>query len=432
MKRFLIIMSIFVLVFAFAGTDMLFAKLDHNTNFSAKYMRTLSRNGGMDGSDISHYNPAGTAFMKDGLYVEVDNQSYLKEYSHKTASGTEYKEDKSVPVFPTAFVVFKQQQFAGFINLTWPAGGGVVEYDDTFMHAIAGSAVSAEGKFATMALTFGGAYAINQMISVSLAGRYVSVDNSGKFMAGTYMFQDVTMKGTGWTGVIGVDVKPMNELNIGIRYELNTGVEIEKKIKNGPAWAGFSAPYNAYANTSYTYKYNHDVPAILALGADYKIDNNMAVSLSVHYFFNSMATWDEYENNYSMASGQNMGKNYVNGTSGDTYMDKVEDGYEIGLGFAYKMMANLELSAGYLYTKTGQNKYTVAYDSKFLAASLDAQTFGLGVGYEAIPGLVINFAVSKTFYKEAEGTKSVFGSTFVNKYNKDVTDIALGVEYKIF
>ena len=49
---------------------------------SAGYMRNPSKNTETKKADAVFYNPAGTAFMEEGLYVELGNQFLMKDYSH--------------------------------------------------------------------------------------------------------------------------------------------------------------------------------------------------------------------------------------------------------------------------------------------------------------------------------------------------------------
>ena len=44
----------------------------NKTNLSADFIRTLNRNAATDMADAAVYNPAGTAMMKDGLYLKAD------------------------------------------------------------------------------------------------------------------------------------------------------------------------------------------------------------------------------------------------------------------------------------------------------------------------------------------------------------------------
>ncbi|UCD89240.1 MAG: hypothetical protein JSW04_12555, partial [Desulfobacterales bacterium] len=67
---------------------------------------------------------------------------------------------------------------------------------------------------------------------------------------------------------------------------------------------------------------------------------------------------------------------------------------------------------------------------------LDAHTLGAGVAWEVIPNLDVNFGVGQVFYDSESFTRTLFadytGAPIQEaiKYEKDITFLAFGVEYK--
>ena len=59
---------------------------ENKNNLSAGYLRTLSKNAETKKADAVFYNPAGTAYMEDGLYAEIGNQFVLKNYNHEVTT----------------------------------------------------------------------------------------------------------------------------------------------------------------------------------------------------------------------------------------------------------------------------------------------------------------------------------------------------------
>jgi hypothetical protein len=57
---------------AFAGG------LNTNTNQSVLFQRNVARDASTD-VDAPYANPSGTAFMDDGLYISINNQTFLAE-----------------------------------------------------------------------------------------------------------------------------------------------------------------------------------------------------------------------------------------------------------------------------------------------------------------------------------------------------------------
>ncbi|HRZ27567.1 MAG TPA: hypothetical protein P5295_12220 [Spirochaetota bacterium] len=103
------------------------ANIDYMQNQSADFFLTLSRNAATDSADAVNYNPAGTALMKDGLYVQLANQSAFINYSIKHQGDT-YRSEKPEWLIPNAYVIYKKGKFSVFGGFTIPAGGGTLNY----------------------------------------------------------------------------------------------------------------------------------------------------------------------------------------------------------------------------------------------------------------------------------------------------------------
>ena len=86
-------------------------------NWSAEYIRTLNRNAATDMADAAAFNPAGTALMKDGLYLKADGIYLMKDYSNELPSspailnlGTLDSEEPSI--IPGLFAVYKKDRLS--------------------------------------------------------------------------------------------------------------------------------------------------------------------------------------------------------------------------------------------------------------------------------------------------------------------------------
>ena len=159
--------------------------IENKHNWSAEYVRTLNRNAATDSADAVVYNPAGVMKMEDGLYLKLDGQYVLKEYSN-TYQGIEYETDE--PDFvPSLFTLYKKDKWAAYGAVTVVVAGGEVDFKDgnTTTFGIAQRVIALNPFFDTLldhylkgesyfiGYTLGGAYAINDMVSVSLGARYV-------------------------------------------------------------------------------------------------------------------------------------------------------------------------------------------------------------------------------------------------------------------
>jgi long-chain fatty acid transport protein len=127
MKKLIVVTGI-VLCFSqvFAGG------LLTNGNQSAQYIRMLSRNASTS-VDAVYFNPAGLMKMDNGFYFSVQSQSLFQsktvESGFPLLNSHSYEGKLSVPVFPTAFAVYKKDRFALSLGVGPNSGGGSVEFE---------------------------------------------------------------------------------------------------------------------------------------------------------------------------------------------------------------------------------------------------------------------------------------------------------------
>lgn len=190
-----IIGSILWLNTAFAGGILT------NTNQSAQFTRFLSRNASIE-LDAVYFNPAGLTQLKNGFYVGLHSQTIWQK---KTISSefplkhNEYVGKITVPVFPTGFTVYKQDNWAFSAGFGPNSGGGSISYPNglpSFEKKIARtvpalSGLSAlgypvsdydvdiqfEGKSIFWGIQAGVTYKVNEKISVYGGARYLPSSN---------------------------------------------------------------------------------------------------------------------------------------------------------------------------------------------------------------------------------------------------------------
>ncbi len=67
------------------------------------------------------------------------------------------------------------------------------------------------------------------------------------------------------------------------------------------------------------------------------------------------------------------------------------------------------------------------------APELDAETIGLGVAWQVIPRLALNFGIGQVDYKSETSGTAASGAFFPNvTYEKDILFLAFGIQYKFF
>lgn len=434
MRRSIIFFCTLALVFLGAG-EIFAGSIDYVSNQSVEYIRTMNRNAATDAADVVNYNPAGVTKFKDGLFLNVTNQTALKEYTQEDTDATHtwntkaYTSDVPTWSVPSFFAVYKQDKWAAFAAFTVPGGGGELEFDGSVPYirtALWGAtylqaqpygatiaAQMADGVVANidkltvssmyLAGTIGGAYAINDIMSLSLGCRYITATKkitldakqSNPLLTDGTTIIDLGLEAAGVGGVIGVDITPMPELNIGVRYETDTKLEWDTTVDGGPVAADFAGQLG-YKDGEVERK---DLPGLVGLGVEYKVTPELAVTWGMTYYFIMESTWRHYNNEQADLGYHN--------------------GWETGIAFAYKVMPELEASIGYNYQYAGGNENTL----NAVDMTLDSNTVGLGCKYAIMPELNINLGMCWAMYKDAEDVNKI-------EYSKDVKLIAIGVEYK--
>jgi long-chain fatty acid transport protein len=441
MKKALVLFC--MLAMLIVGSDVFAGSIDYLTNQSPEYMMSFTRTAATDSADIANYNPAGTVFMaKNGLYLNAGVQYLMKPYE-QTAGGTTYEQDEP-SIIPNFYAVYKQDDWAAFFSFTVPAGGGKLKWDDgdattaaLIAKTAAGAAALAGGTGATtinsqsieaesmyFGLTLGGAYKINNMISVSLAGRYIISQRAAKASANFAMDavgavpgnestvvidSDFEYEAQGFGGIIGVDIRPIEGLTIGLRYETVTKLEYEYTMNtrsatvSGPVPAVNTGVQNSLLTTlagldKDGQKLQYDLPALLSVGAEYVVMPGLTVGVTGVYYFIKQADWEGAEDNF-------------------------ENGWEAAISVAYQVMPDLKVSAGFNWTESGAQEDAIVPENP----SLDSWSVGLGAMYNVMPDLTLTLAGSRTQYVTDE-----FGEGAAEiEYKKVVWNMAFGVQYRM-
>ena len=403
---------LFVLCLVLTSAPSLFAGgVDNKHNFSVEWVRTLNRNAATDSADGVVYNPAGMMQMENGLFLNLSSQYAIKDYSN-TIGGVEYSSD--TPSFiPSLFCLYKQDRWAAYAAFTIPSGGGKVEFDNgsattlvlaqQFMagaNAIIGlplydtiNSQSLESEVIYYGYTIGGAYSLNKMVSVSLGLRFIDADKeangSVSIGASSGLAPDMAAKidykenADGWGGIIGLNIAPSDEVNIGIRYETKTDLDFKTTVN--------SDDLGALANAG---KARRDLPAILGIGIAYKIKPELNIETDFTYYLNEKANWNGAE-------------------------DNVDNGYDLGFAIEYKFKPGLKGSIGYMYTDTGIDADYILPE----APQMGAHTVAAGLSCKLKPDLNFDMGILRAFY-DTETTSTGM------KLEKEVYILAFGIQYK--
>ncbi len=388
MKKLLVFLCVAGFIVSLAS-PLMAGGIVNKQNLSAEYLRTFSRNAATDAADATVFNPAGVMKMEDGFYGNLGIFYAFKDYNNEIG-GTDYDSDEP-SIVPGLFALYKQDKWAGFFAVTIPGGGGKVDYKNGSATTLAltgglfPSSLVAESIY--YGYTVGGAYAINDMVSVAAGLRYVDANKeiTAKLFPGIppVLTVDYEQTADGWGGFLGVNYTPREDLNIGFRYETATKLDFKTKENIDDLGAITDGAME-----------REDLPGLIGLGAAYKIKPNLKLDLSFTYYLEKSAKWE--------------GRLEDEGNS-----------WDLAIAAEYTFNPQLRGSLGYMLTKTGIDADDMLPENPELGAS----TLCAGVAWEPRDNMTLNFALMNTFY-DSETT------SFGVKYEKSILGIGFGIQYK--
>ncbi len=207
------------------------------------------------------------------------------------------------------------------------------------------------------------------------------------------VFLDCSQSGWGISPIFGFNFN-YDKLNIGVKYELKTKLNVENKTKvddTGMFRDGVNTP--------------HDIPALLTIGASYKVLPQMEVSVGYHRFFDSDAKMSNNKqdhinggtNEYLAGVEYRLTDKFLVSAGGQITRYGVKDNfqsdlsfslnsYSIGFGGAVDVAKNVQINVGYFWTTYSDwTKKTDSYAGTSLAGadvfSRTNKVFAAGVDF---------------------------------------------------
>ena len=507
-----------------------------NTNQSAAYVRMLARDATL-GIDAVYFNPAGMPFLGTGLFLSLSNQTIFQnrtiDSNYPYLNSGSFKGKVSAPVFPSVYAAFNLSRLSLSFGFNPIGGGGSAAYKtglpsfeyqlSDLVPGMQGAGVTGyksdlyfKGQSIYWGAQLGAAYKINDMLSVFVGGRYVSVTNtytghinntqlnlSGAWVraddlmnsiksqynavqtgsqalvdkgAGTLTYAqaegmnyisaldqakfegaltnlgylvstniatsnaifggavsefgvratllgdqeaNVTQTGHGITPIIGADLKlPGNLVNIGIKYEFLTKIEVTNDTKKDIN-VGYD-PVNQKYITQFPngQKTPNDMPALLSVGASLNLPK-ITVSAGYHQYFDKQARYGKMDTN-----GQ-----FINNSSLMTSNDN-----EIALGVEYNVNPLLLVSAGYLRANSGAKPEFQSDQNP----DLGSNSGGIGGALKFTKLLTINVGVLYSKYDAADKSFTHYVAeqasapvTVKETYGQDNLVFAVGVDINL-
>lgn len=232
---------------------------------------------------------------------------------------------------------------------------------------------------------------------------------------------DVSQTGTGIAPIISLNFTPSENLNIAVKYEFATKLELTNKTKQDllVAYDATGAPITMFPNGE---KVRNDMPAMISVGFNYKLSPSLKVSFGTYYFFDKQANYGHKYDNDLISSTPSIA------ISNKDIISK--NGMLVSGGLEYTLSQKLLLSCGYQYGNMGVNKL---YQSD-LTYGLATHTFGIGGAYSITDKIQVNLGLGYTRYLGNSKTISHVMNTSVyeatESYGKSTKMIGLGVDFK--
>ncbi|MBO8129986.1 MAG: outer membrane protein transport protein [Candidatus Marinimicrobia bacterium] len=453
-----------------------------NTNQSAEFIRMMNRNASID-ADAVYFNPAGTAFMEEGMHLYVSNQSILQtkiiNNNYPYLHNGKYEGQVKALVFPNIYSVINRGKLAFSLGFGPIGGGGSAEFEKGLpsfelpysdlkpglgQYGVTDYGIDLyfKGSSVYYGITSNIAYKINDMLAISIGGRYVSAvnkyegylknvtvtqgenvnpapaqdffnnlsgsaaqaaqyySNIGMLDSAAYFATvaaqmaakailmadqeaDVTQKGSSVIPVIGLNVKLNDNLMVSFRYEMKGSMKVKNETKKD-VLVGYTQDGDPITKFPDGAEIGSDIPSMVAFGAFAKFSPKLKVMSDINYFINSDIDWDGKEE-------------YVNNE------------YEVGVGAEYDFLDKLSISAGYLLSRTGAMEN---YQSD-MTYGLDSQTIGVGGKFILAQGVFLSAGFSTTFYSQSEKNFTHLLDTqsipVVEKYDKTASVFAVGLGF---
>lgn len=449
MKKKLGILAIAALL----STGAYATSIDHIQTYTPEYLGNQSQNGLINKSSV-YYNPAGLVHLDNGTYFHIGAQLAVG-HEKMDYNGKEYKADL-LQYIPTLALYSVRDERTIFWTFGGLGGGGDLEYKD----GVAGTAVvpdilnaltgnnfgfkdagsSAEGKSLYGQTTIGRAWKVNDKLSMSIAGRAVlgmkklKGDINVTSPAADPIHADIDVDRTAWGlgAQIGFNYKATDRLNLAMRYD--SRVKLNFKASGDENHATINIPslgeHGNFGNVNFSDFYpeytpgtktRRDLPAILALGASYKVTDRWTTAISGNYYFNKDAKMDRVAGSITIPNPKTGKDIILKGLEAE-----YDNGWEIALGNEYKLNEKWTLLGSVNYAHTGAK--VSSYDD--IEFALNSVTVGAGLKYAPTDCDEWVFTVCHFFYDQETGhyDKKYADYGIANpEYDKSIT--AFGLAY---
>jgi opacity protein-like surface antigen len=206
---------------------------------------------------------------------------------------------------------------------------------------------------------------------------------------------DAEQTGSGFAPILSLNISPIDNLNIALKYEFKTKLELTTKVFDNKGGGVFTDGQKNIA----------DMPAMFAAGVEFRPIDRLMVTGSMNMYFDKNVDYD---------GSASLDVNLI-----DKNFTEYAFGAEVGL------TKRMRLSAGWLGTFTGVND-SYQNDQRY---SLNTNSLGGGLGIRILPVLDLNIGGQYTIYKEGSKNIGTTQNPITEVYNKDTWVIGAGLDF---
>ncbi len=329
--------------------------------------------------------------LKAANKYSVDSQLEGLQYVLGLQLGASYKINAHLSAYLGARLNYAYNTYSGYIRDIKVSGeDGAMHSAPLYFGAIAA------GIEAAKPMINGLPDAVKQKVQPLLGVPALLAKNS------TDKHIEVKQTGLGLAPILGLNFN-YEGLNIGARYEFRTAIEVKNKTKANDSGMSQFADGARVAN---------DLPAVLGLGASYRILPTLTAAVSYNHFF---------EKDARMA--------------GDKQKALKHDTNEYLFGLEWNALSWLDVSGGVQLTRKGVSD---AYQSN-IHFDMSSTSYGLGVGLHLTKEIQLNLAYMISDYKDhtkevkAYASQPALGITLPAKevYSRKNQIFSIGLDYTL-
>ena len=309
----------------------------------------------------------GAVAQNGGTSYALNQQLTGKQYIFGLQLGATYRLAENFSVFGGVRGVMASCGYEGAINGIKANGLTAAEYSSLSQQAAAGAQQAADAAAKYAAAGMAAEAAQYAAMAETLKGQAVQAGTVAA-MIGDYNL-DCSQSGFGITPIIGLDWN-LGKLNLAAKYEFRTKIELENESTNS---ANVDALMPAYADGG---KVRSDIPALLALGAQYQLTDAVRAMGGFHYYWDKDAKgspiqkgdntweallgieWDVNDKIMLSIGGQRTDYNFDDADMSDINFNTPN--YAVCLGGAYKFSEKMKLNVGYMHSFYEDHKVTNA------------------------------------------------------------------------